>query len=848
MYKLLPHQQKIGDKRYFQLEEKTWPDLIERVWPAVMKPDFDLLEEKSSVADEAEQERLRTTLGKMLIDCKDLLLERKFLFNTPTWINAGLPGARTLSACFVGELKDSMLGPGGILDCSTWFGTVQKFGGGTGIDLTPLRPKGTPINSTHGKACGPLMVLKYLAATSQMITQGGARDGANMAVMSVYHEDIVEFIKCKAIESKYLLELPLEVAQQKVDAGEWTFEAGQTYIEYCKKMGVFQLFNVSVAIDDEFMSFVQDYVAYGLDPEGAWETDPSWEKKLPCGKSIAEIWDMIVEQAHASGDPGLLFIERAQRLAIFHSPYIPSATNPCGEQWLPDDGSCNLGSIDLAKFVVNQPTILDPPAYLMSIDWIALEECIKLSVRMLDNVVSVNKHPVDKIGKVNEEERRIGLGIMGWADLLFKLKIPYNSDEALKLAETVASFFQKTAHQASVNLAVERGPFPLWDQVEKFCQQSDSPMPSEPRRNATVTTVAPTGTISLMAGCSSGIEPHFMLGYEHSGLAEHGGLGYIWASDTLREEYENFLQRDDIVLSNEPDHLKLVMFEEHIRYTHGWKPANEISIEYHVYHQAIWQKHIDNSISKTLNLANNATVFQVAQTYLLSYSQGCKGSTVYRDGCKPFQPLNASKVPTEEIVDSSLDSSPTQADIEREMKSIDMTYLETVTPGERIKKKRDKIAHGVTIKEKTGDGSLYVTINRGFRDEPFELFATVGKAGGKAAAYTEAIGRLISMALQYNIPIEEIKKELRGISAGDPVGFGPERILSVPDGIGKAIEEFLDYEQGEAEDIEVIESAPIASTVQYGLVDACPECGAQLFRQAGCSGGTCLACGYAKCQ
>jgi ribonucleoside-diphosphate reductase alpha chain len=814
MSELLPHQKKIAEKRYFQLDEKSWEDMVNtRVFPTVMANELQA-QEDSGWTDER--------LEKITRKSRELLVSRSFLFNTPTWINAGLPGARTLSACFVGELKDDMLGEGGILDCSRWFGTVQKFGGGTGIDLSALRAKGSPIKSTHGKACGPLMVLKYLAATSQMITQGGARDGANMAVMSVYHEDIVDFITCKSTESKYMLELPREIAQAKVDAGEWTVEAGQTYIDYCKRMGVYQLFNMSVAVDNRFMKAVQAYIG----KDGKWTEFDDPEYVLPCGKTIAEIWNLMIDESHASGDPGILFMERAQEFARFHSVYIPWATNPCGEQFLPEHGSCNLGSIDLAKFVEHDNLV----------HWDALEEAIRLAVRMLDNVVSINKHPVDKIGQVNQDERRIGLGVMGWADVLFKMKIPYDSEKALEKAHEFASFFKRIAHEASVELAVERGAFPLCEIVLQQAQESpldlakinmspdvDEPyMPILHRRNATVTTVAPTGTISLMAGCSSGIEPHFLLCYEHDGLAEHGGLGYIWASDTLRNMYE---ANEGVTKGNWgcPDE-----FETYIREEYGWKPANEIEIGYHVQHQAVWQKYIDNSISKTLNLPNSATKFQVAQTFLLSYSLGCKGSTVYRDGCKPFQPLNAPKVQKckKPALCGCEDCLQAQAEQFVADNPMPAPPTDVVVPGERIKKRREEIAHGVTVKVKTGDGSLYVVINRGVRDEPFEVFAIVGKAGGKAAAYTEAIGRLISMALQYNIPIGDIRRELRGIAGGEPYGLGPNRVLSVPDGIGKALEKFIEYEIEEADEADEIEVAPtVPVTRETALVDACPECG-----------------------
>lgn len=843
MNDLQPHQEKIAKKKYFRPGENTWVDLVERVYQAVMKPDIDQF---NTLQQDSFEKILK---GNELRAIKQILLNREFLFNTPTWINAGLEGKRTLSACFVGELHDTMLGPGGILDCSRWFGAVQKYGGGTGIDLSEIRPKGSIVQSTHGSACGPVMVLKYLATTSQMITQGGARDGANMAVMSVYHPDLIEFIECKSKESKYLLELPRELAQQKIDNKEWTLQEAEEYIEYCRRAGVFQLFNVSVAVDRAFMQAVEAYETH--QPDGAIvglsELDPTapWNEGLPCKKTILQVWNLIIDQAWRSGDPGLLFIDRAQEFAKLHSPYIPHSTNPCGEQWLPEHGSCNLGSIDLAKFVIYGS------GYEPTIDWNGLGACIKHSVKLLDNVVSVNQHAVPQIEKVNLEERRIGLGIMGWADMLFKMRIPYDSEQALQLLENVAKVFKTISHNASVELAEKSGEFPLYSQVKDIVAQPDeyaifdAPiMPDKPRRNATVTTVAPTGTISLMAGCSSGIEPHFLLKYEHAGLREQGGLGLIWASDTLKEAFEiNF--GAGAGRWADPD-----QFEKIIREDRGWKPANEIGIEWHIKHQALWQKYIDNSISKTLNIPNSATRADIRKTYLLSWKSGCKGSTVYRDGCKPFQVLNAPKAQDKTIVDQKpAQSVPGAIQIKDDW--LDNKSNTQVIAGIPLKRKRNELVPGVTVKIKTSDGSLYVTINRGIRDEPFEVFATVGKAGGKAHAYTEAIGRLISLALQYNIPCEDVIKELRGISSGDPVGFGEARVLSVPDGIGQALQKFLDYENfGEPESV-MLERDMLQITSDLipsqRLVDACPECGADLFKEEGCSGGKCIVCGYSKC-
>ena len=419
----------------------------------------------------------------------ELLHSRKFSPNTPTWINAGRDIKGSLSACFVYNIEDTMES---ILDSSRWLGMVQKFGDGTGFDLSALRARGVKIRSTHSKACGPIAVLKHLAATSQMVTQGGVRDGANMAVLSVYHPDVMDFISLKARESKFMLEIPKEYAQLKLDSGQWTLEQASDYIEYCRLNGLYQLFNVSIAVDKEFMSAVKEYEEHktkAISVEGTC----SYDKLLPCGRAIGQVWDAIVVQAWASGDPGILFLDRAQEIAKTQSPMEIRATNPCGEQFLPHMGSCNLGSIDLSKFVIDthaRPTDIDL-LVKNNIDWIELARVIELSVRFLDNIVEINVHADPGITEVNDLERRIGLGVMGWADLLVKLGIPYDSDNALRACQIVAEFFQNQAHAASEHLGKERGPFLLWEQVT----------PPASRRNATVTTVAPMGTISIVAGC-----------------------------------------------------------------------------------------------------------------------------------------------------------------------------------------------------------------------------------------------------------------------------------------------------------------------------------------------------------
>ena len=779
---LKDHQLKIAKTRFFAPGETTWSEVAKRVANHV------------SGNNKNKYERYYNLINECL-----------FLPNSPTLINAGLEGQRTLSACFVRDIDDTMPD---ILAASTWMGMVQKFGGGTGFDLSQIRSRGTNIQSTHGKACGPIAVLKYLAATSQMITQGGVRDGANMAVMSVYHPDILSFITMKSKESKYMLEIPMKFAQQMLDTKEWNDTEAQEYIEYCRLNGLFQLFNASVAVDTPFMEVAAAYENGGDINAGL----------LPCGKSIPQVWRLITEQAWTSGDPGILFIDQAREHAKFHSPLPINACNPCGEQYLPSNGSCNLGSIDLSKFVLTQTD------YNIVFNYEKFKKAIHDSVEFLDDVVSVNRHPIKEIEEVNTAERRIGLGVMGWSDLLLKVQIPYDSDEALDLCSKIGNFFNTEAHRKSEILALELNEFPLFSQIEGYESMT-------PRRNATVTTIAPTGTISLMAGCSSGIEPHFSVGYEHKGLREQGGLGYIFASSTIEDMFNEGHG------STTGEWGSIEEFEEVLRKEYKWKPANEISVEWHIHHQARWQSNIDNSISKTLNLPNSATVQDIAKSYLMAWQSGCKGSTVYRDGCKPFQVLNT-KAKTNESTSNNGD----RVDIRPRNE-------DRIHTGRRIQRKRPDIVHGVTIKVKTNDGSLYVTINRGIRDEPFELFATVGKAGGKAHAYTEGIGRLISLLLQYNVPEREIISNLRGISAGDPVGFGNGRVLSVPDGIGKALEIFLESESTEetlVKDVEEernrYENAPIEL-----LVDACPECGGNLIKEDGCSGGKCFACGYSRC-
>lgn len=437
---------------------------------------------------------------------------------------------------------------------------------------------------------------------------------------------------------------------------------------------------------------------------------------------------------------------------------------------------------------------------------------------------------------------------MGWTDFLLLLKVPYESKEAIEVAEKIAGFFAETAHDYSHYLAGEKGAFPLWEKVKDQSQVAPRVflVKNKPRRNATLTTIAPTGTISLIAGCSSGIEPHFNIGYEHQGLKEHGGLGYVWASETLEKLFRDF----DGDISE---------FEKYLRQEFGWKPANEISVDYHIAHQAVWQKYIDNSISKTLNLPNSASKDVVANAYILSYLEGCKGSTVYRDGCKPFQVLNNPK-PKEEV--KVEETKP------EELQETEASYSEDVVDALNISCPPDTNGriylpddvHAVRTKIATSQGNLYVHI--GYDSEtklPVETFVNLGKSGSEASSYCEAIGKLISEMLRSRIHPVRVIMQLRGIKA-TPFGFGPQAVLSIPDAIGQALEKYMVQTFGQdwasqdnwkSKDYQYQQPETGSYTVSFDENNAahdvyvCPECGSGMVVEEGCK--KCYTCGHSEC-
>jgi ribonucleoside-diphosphate reductase alpha chain len=508
-----------------------------------------------------------------------MLSELYFLPNSPTLMNAGTP-AGTLSGCFVLPLEDSMQD---IMKTATDAAMVQKFGGGTGFALSKIRPKGDPINTTQGKACGPIEILKTLSRVSSMITQGGKRDGANMAVMSIYHPDIIEFIKCKTIE------------------------------------GDIHNFNISVGVDTNFMKAVLNRAEYPL-------IHPT-TNKITSWVNAFDVFSLIIDGAWKNGEPGVVFIDRINQdnhVKDAHGDMI--ATNPCGEQPLLSNESCNLGSINLIKFFHEGLENDDMPGdWETRIDWQKLADITKLSVRFLDNVIDANQYATSDIDVMTKATRKIGLGVMGFSDLLIAMKIPYNSEVAMTIGRVLMSFIRDIADQASLELGEIRGTFPSWKESDYGQHQ--------PYRNACRLSVAPTGTISMIADTSSGIEPTFALAWRKSNILEGKSLYYVnkFFQDTAQE---HGFYSDDLM-----EHLAKGRSIKEREDVPQWAKdvyvtAPDISPSEHVTMQAAFQDSVDAGISKTINFSNEATREDVQSAYLQAWETGCKGITVYRSGSR----------------------------------------------------------------------------------------------------------------------------------------------------------------------------------------------------------------------
>ena len=677
----------------------------------------------------------------------DLLSQGVFLPNSPTLMNAGCELGQ-LSACFVLPVGDSIEE---IFDAVKYAAMIHKSGGGTGFSFSRLRPKDSRVGSTGGVASGPVSFLRIFNTATEQIKQGGTRRGANMGILRVDHPDILDVIRAK------------------------------------EKEGEFNNFNLSVGLTEAFMEAVDADSEYPLlDPHSREE----------CGRLKArEVFDLLVHKAWASGDPGIVFLDRINRDNPTPAQGEIESTNPCGEQPLLPYEACNLGSINLARFV--QPARRADDAAREGVDWQALRRVIHLAVRFLDNVIDASRFPLDLITERVRSNRKIGLGVMGWADMLFQLGVAYNSQEALDLAEDVMRFVQEEGRAASIQLAEERGPFPT------FGESLYALKGMKPQRNATVTTIAPTGTLSIIGGCSSGVEPLFALCFARN----------VMDGERLVEVNPYF----EAALLSTNDHTPELMeavaacgsiqdmdfLPAELRRV--FVTAMDISAEAHLRMQAAFQKYTDNAVSKTVNLANNATVEDIEHIYRLAYELDCKGVTVYRDGCKSMQVLTTGG-----------------AD-----KKAEAGHASVV-------RQRPDVVEGFTQKVQTGLGVLYLTVNE-VDGQPFEVFATIGKSGRSITAKAEAIGRLVSLCFRSGVAVRDVVAQLKGIGGEHPVFQKKGILLSIPDAIAWVLENR--YLKG---------SQPVPASSGQDLQNpACPECGAEMQFQEGCH--ICQNCGYSRC-
>ncbi len=735
----------------------------------------------------------------------NLLAELRFMPNSPTFTGAGTPLGQ-LAACFVLPIEDDMgRNTAGIFQTLRDAALIQQTGGGNGFSFSRLRPKGAVVHSSAGQATGPVGFLRVYDQAFGEIAQGGTRRGANMAVLRVDHPDIFEFISCKANE------------------------------------GSITNFNISVGITDAFMKAVENDTDFDLvNPQDGqvWQT-----------VRARELFDEIVKYAYSNGEPGVLFLDEANRGNPVPHLYALEATNPCGEQWLGPYENCCLGSINLARH-------LDEDG---QVDWEALQHTVEEATHFLDNVVSANAYvpAVPQLVEAALRARRIGLGIMGLGDLMYSLGVRYGSKEGQALAGVVMEFVRYHCMRTSIELAQARGPFPaiegsIYD-PENLQWQPPAPLVSSEEtwgrpdldwhelvddlkrygiRNAAQTTVAPTGTIATVSGCEGyGCEPVFALAYiRHvddrgkdlelyytSPLFERA-LIQAGVSEAARREIV-----EEVVRVGSCQHIEAV--PEDIR--HSFVVAADITPEEHIRMQAAIQAFVDNSISKTCNFPETAAEADVAKAYKLAWKLGCKGLTVYVTGTR------------EKVV---LETKATKEAKEQKAEQ-PMLWHES-------KKPRAAMLQGRTYRVTTPLGTTYVTININGQEQPFEVFIHTSKAGTDTLAVSEAIGRLISYVLRLSSPVaprdrlKEVIRQLEGIGGGRPMGFGAQRVLSLPDGVSQVLKEFM--EESDAVQEVMSNGRPAPQTQRRLIGDLCPDCGeATLVNEEGCR--KCYTCGYSEC-
>jgi len=804
------------DKRYLVKDKtgksvETPEDMFWRVATTVAEP------ERRYGATEKQVEKVARQFY-------ELMTQRRFEPNSPTLMNAGRPLGQ-LSACFVLPVDDALSnGHSGIYDTLRSMALIHQSGGGTGFSFSRIRAKGSMVRSTTGVASGPVSFMQLYDASTDAVKQGGTRRGANMGILRVDHPDVMEFITCKEDLTKITN------------------------------------FNISVAITSKFMEALKGGTSYDI-------IDPI--SKAVVGQLDArEVWDKMIEGAWRTGEPGVFFIDEANRYNPVPHLGAYEATNPCGEQPLLAYDVCNLGSINVGYYVVDGV-----------MDWKAFAKDIHLSTRMLDNIIDANKYPLPEIDALAKRIRRIGLGVMGFADALIRLGIKYDSAEGVEFGRKVMEFVDVEGKKESARLAEERGAFPEWERSiwgpDATCARDEAGQRIRPEmtlRNCNVTTVAPTGTISIIAGCSSGLEPLFAVAF----MRNQAGV----MMPDVNEDFVAIAQREgwysEALMERIAKTGSVQQPEVPAKWQAVFATANNITPEWHIRMQAAFQQHCDSAISKTTNFAHTATREDVRAIYELAYEMKCKGVTVYRDGSRDGQVLS-----TGATADAAAkrDGAKEDAATKRELAELKGQLAELTSDNDRLKKllfdseaenlqrrqkrSRPDILRSTAIRKETPLGIMFVHITEDDKGQPFEVFINLGKAGGSAMADAEAVGRLISLALRSGISIQQVHRQLRGISSDRAVGLGPSKVLSMPDAIGLALEDWMRSKQGVQQEL-LAGAAPQATPapvpvvtvggaqMQFDAVNGgdafigtCPDCGSQLEFAEGCV--KCHVCGFSEC-
>ena len=702
-------------------------------------------------------------IEKLTEEFYEIMANLEFMPNSPTLMNAGRPLGQ-LAACFVLPIEDSMES---IFETVKNAALIHKSGGGTGFSFSRLRGSNSAVKSTGGVASGPVSFMKVFDSATQAVKQGGTRRGANMGILRVDHPDILEFLGCKSKDK--------EISN----------------------------FNISVGVTEDFMKKVESGEDYDT-------VDPHAGKKTG-SLNAKEIFNRITEMAYKNGEPGIVFLDRINRDNPTPAQGDMEATNPCGEQPLLPYESCNLGSINLSKLVIEG-----------DLDWDRLEVVIGRAVRFLDNVIDANNFPLEKIAEQTRKNRKIGLGVMGFADMLIKMNIAYNSQEGLDAAEKVMSFIYNKATAFSVELAEKRG-------LPEAFEESVFNAPGKSKvRHMTLTTIAPTGTISIISDCSSGVEPLFAVAYyrnvmDNDKLMEFNpyfeSVAFERGFDTERIMKEVAEKGRVSDIEGIPEDIKKIFVTAH-----------DISPEWHIKMQAAFQKYTDNAVSKTINFPEHATIEEVREAYNLAYKLDCKGLTIYRDNSRGEQVLNLSSSETEE----------------------EIKVAEHVAP-----RLRPHVVKGTTTTVNTGCGNLYVTINEDDEGDPFEVFMQMGKAGGCAMSQLESIGRLVSLALRSGVEVDSIIEQIKGIRCPAPTWGKGGKVLSCSDAIAKALEQKMHREldvqpagtktqqQNDIEEKKANIPPAKPRKKSSNIVGVCPDCGEGLQHVEGCM--VCRGCGYSKC-